>query len=67
MIKHQLKFEETLEDNDYGLIISEDGLLKGIWVAEHLQDKPYPLPLEIMCRTHFGIEINEPDAGPALH
>lgn len=58
MTEHDLKFEQTLEKNDYGLIVSEEGLLKGIWVPEHLSDEPYPLGLVNLCIHSFGFDPN---------
>jgi len=58
---HSLKFERTLEDTDYGLIISQTGKLKGIWVPDHLWDRPIPTGLCVICREFYGIDPNNND------
>ena len=32
--EHKLTLQDTLENDDYGLIVSKDGELKGIWIPE---------------------------------
>lgn len=61
---HSLKFEKTLDKNDYGLIISEEGYLKGIWVPDHLWDNPFPAALVELCIKNYGVDPNEPDPQP---
>ena len=34
-----VNFEEALTDNDYGLIISKDGELKGIFIPDTLEEE----------------------------
>lgn len=58
---HSLKFEKTLERNDYGLIISQEGYLKGIWVPDHLWDEPFPPALTELCIRNYGVDPNEPE------
>jgi len=55
---HSLKFEKALESNDYGLIIGEEGELKGIWVPDHLYDEPVPEALAQLCMMNYGINPN---------
>jgi hypothetical protein len=57
-LTHSLKFEKTLESNDYGLIIAEDGALKGIWVPDHLWSAPLPCSIVKICIEHYGINPN---------
>lgn len=57
-IRHSLKFERTLHDNDYGLIISETGNLKGIWVPDHLWADPFPHSIVTICLENYGINPN---------
>lgn len=59
--KYSLKFERTLEDNDYGLIISQTGSLKGIWVPDHLWDEPFPMSIVKICIENYGINPNDAD------
>lgn len=60
-VAHSLKFESTLEDNDYGLILSQEGALKGIWVPDHLWNEPIPYPLVKICIENYGVDPNDPE------
>ena len=53
-------FSETLDDDDYGLIVGIDGELKGIWVPVHF-DSRTTVPDEIarLCKTYFGLDPND--------
>lgn len=59
--RHSLKFERTLENDDYGLIISPTGHLKGIWVPDHLRDQPFPHGIVQMCLENYGVNPNHSD------
>lgn len=64
--RHSLKFERTLEDNDYGLIISQGGMLKGIWVPDHLWNEPFPVSIVKICLENYGFNPNDnEDESPA--
>lgn len=64
--RHSLKFERTLEDNDYGLIISPTGNLKGIWVPDHLWGEPFPHGIVQICLENYGVNPNHAEeAQPA--
>lgn len=56
--RHSLKFERTLEDNDYGLILSQTGMLKGIWVPDHLWNEPFPPSIVQICLDNYGFDPN---------
>jgi len=54
-----LKFEDALGERDYGLIISEEGKLKGIWIPEGQDDEEIPDAVVEICKMFFGIDPNE--------
>ena len=58
-------FEETLEDEDFGLIISKDGFLKGIWIPESSGDEPVPDSIVQLLQKFWGIDPNK--NGETLH
>jgi len=63
-------FEENLESDDYGLIVSKDGELKGIWIPDTAEDKDiFPQGIAQLCIDHFGLDPNGEDeyAGATLH
>ncbi len=62
--------EKHLEEDDYGLIVSKDGELKGIWIPDTAEDKDnFPQQIAQLCVTHFGIDPNSDDeyAGATIH
>ena len=54
----ELEFKQSLAETDYGLIVSCDGLLKGIWVPESMQGLDIPEGIVDMCVQKFGIDPN---------
>lgn len=54
-----LEFEDALGERDYGLIISEKGKLKGIWIPEGQDDEEIPEAVVEICKMFFGIDPNE--------
>jgi hypothetical protein len=58
-------FEDTLEDDDFGLIISKDGFLKGIWIPEGCGDEPVPDSIVELLQKFWGIDPNK--NGETLH
>ncbi len=47
MARKKISFEESLEDTDFGLIISAKGELKGMYIPEQMEEIDY-VPAEIM-------------------
>ena len=56
-----LSFDEALEEDDWGLIISSDGVLKGLFVPEGKEDEEVPEIIVELCSQFFDIDINETD------
>ena len=53
-----LEFKTSLEATDYGLIVGNDGMLKGIWVPEDMDDQDIPQNIVDLCIQKFGIDPN---------
>ena len=61
-------FEETLEEDDYGIILGKDGSLKGIWIPSHLEDEDeLPESIRQLIRTVFGIDPNSDAQTVTIH
>lgn len=61
-------FEDSLEDDDYGLIIGKDGTVKGIWIPSTVDDDDeIPEPIVSLVKTALGIDISDPDIYPTIH
>ena len=61
-------FSETLEEDDYGIIVGKDGTVKGVWVPQHLEDEDkIPEPIANLFENNFGIDPNDPSNYYTLH
>jgi len=63
MTKKKLSFEDSLEDTDFGLIISSKGELKGMYMPEGADEVEY-VPEEIVQILYqvYGMDINTDSA-----
>ena len=57
-MNEELEFGDALDERDYGLIISEEGKLKGIWIPEGQDDDEIPEVIVELCKALFGIDPN---------
>lgn len=65
-----ITLDQTLESEDYGLIVSKDGELKGIWIPDSIKDKDnFPQEIAQLCIDHFGLDPNSDEdyAGATVH
>ena len=63
MPKKKISFEDSLEDTDFGLIISADGQLKGMYMPEQMEEIDY-VPEQIVQILHqvYGMDIGTDSA-----
>lgn len=60
MSHNYIEFKDALEDDDYGIIVGKDGMIKGIWIPQHLEDEDeIPAAIANMCEDTFGINPND--------
>ena len=52
-------FENSLDDDDYGIILDREGKLKGIWIPQGNEDEPIPDGIVNFLMEHWGIDPNE--------
>ena len=62
-----LEFESTLDEDDFGIIVGSDGILKGIWVPEHLENEQIPPGVARFMLDTFGVDPNEESAYNIIH
>ena len=65
MTKKKVSFEDSLEDTDFGLIISSKGELKGMYMPEGADEEEIGfVPEEIVQILHqvYGVTITEDTA-----
>lgn len=58
-MEKSIEFEEALEDDDWGLIISNDGKLKGLFIPEGKDEELVPKSIIFICEKYFGIDVTE--------
>ena len=56
--KKKISFEDSLDDTDFGLIISAKGQLKGMYIPDQMNEMDY-MPQEIMqiLEDVYGMDI----------
>ena len=55
----QVSFDDALTKDDYGLIVSKDGELKGIWIPDSAEDADeIPQAVADLCMQYFEIDPN---------
>jgi hypothetical protein len=59
-------FEESLEDDDWGLIIGKDGTLKGMFIPEGDSEAEVPEAIIQICIKFFGVDPRD-DTEVTLH
>ena len=69
MARHDyMGFSETLEEDDYGLIIDRNGNIKGIWVPSHLEDaQELPQSIVNACKLYFDVDPNDESNYQTIH
>ena len=55
----KITFEESLDDNDWGLIIDSKGRLKGLFIPEGADEDDVPENIIQLCCSQFGIDPEE--------
>ena len=63
MTKKKISFEDSLEDTDFGLIISADGQLKGMYMPEQMEEIDYvPEKIVQILNQVYGMDIGTDSA-----
>ena len=59
MTKKKISFEDSLDETDFGLIISADGQLKGMYMPEQMEEIDYvPEKIVQILYQVYGMDIN---------
>ena len=68
---NKITFVEALEEDDWGLIIGKDGVLKGLFIPEGSDEDEVPESIIDICIHVFGIDPaefeEETSDGQTLH
>ncbi len=61
-------FDDSIGDDDFGLILSKKGELKGLWIPTGQEDSLVPIEISAVLMKYWGVDPNAPDAmGETLH
>lgn len=52
-------FDDSLGDEDWGLILDSEGQLKGLFIPKGKEDDVFPQKIVDLCMEAFGIDITE--------
>ena len=55
----EITLEESLEDNDWALIIDNEGNLKGMFIPQGLEDEPVPDVILQIVSDYFGMDLDD--------
>ena len=58
-MSRRITFEESLEHDDWGLIIDKNGQLKGLFIPEGCDEDDVPESIIQVCCNQFGINPEE--------
>ena len=59
MTKKKISFEDSLDETDFGLIISADGQLKGMYMPEQMEEIDYvPEKIVQILYQVYGMDIS---------
>jgi hypothetical protein len=63
VMSKKIDFEESLQDDDYGLIIGRNGDLKGMFVPDTCEElETVPQAIVTILETVYGIEMSDSEA-----
>ena len=61
-----LGIEDTLEEDDYAVVIGKDGTLKGLYIPDD-DDAEVPESVCYFLKKYWGIDANDPTTFPTIH
>lgn len=62
-----LGIEESLDEDDYAVVIGKDGSLKGLFVPSCDEELEVPESVSYFLKKYWGIDANDPATYPTLH
>lgn len=68
-MSHEYKeFQDTLDNDDYGIIIGKDGTIKGIWIPKQLEnEQQIPDTIANFCKKNFEVDPNDETCYHTIH
>lgn len=57
--EEDIGLEDAFDDTDFGIIISSEGDLKGLYIPASMDDEFVPEVIIEILETHWGISLDE--------
>lgn len=52
-------FSESLDEDDYGIMLNSQGRIKGVWIPKKHETIPVPIAIAEICLINFGVDPNK--------
>jgi hypothetical protein len=62
-----LGLEDTLEEEDYAIIMSKDGTLKGIWIPSGSEEDEVPNAITDVIKHFWNVDANDETSYGTIH
>ena len=62
-----LGLEDTLEEDDYALIMSKEGRLKGIWIPSGSEEDEVPNAITDVIKHFWDVDANDETSYGTIH
>jgi|DEB0MinimDraft_10_1074344.scaffolds.fasta_scaffold00380_26 hypothetical protein len=62
-----LGIEDTLDEDDYAVVIGKDGSLKGLYIPTTDEEAEVPESVCYFLKKYWGIDANDPATFPTIH
>ena len=62
-----LGLEDSLDEDDYAVVIGKDGSLKGLFIPATDEESEVPESVCFFLKQYWGIDVNDPETFPTIH
>ena len=62
-----ITMDTALEDDDWGLIITASGDLKGLYIPKGKEEEEVPIAIQDICESFFGVDWEDDDKFQTIH
>jgi|TARA_B100000959_G_scaffold41018_1_gene40778 hypothetical protein len=62
-----ITMDTALEDDDWGLIITASGDLKGLYIPKGKEEEEVPIAIQDICESFFGVDWEDNDKFQTIH
>ena len=62
-----LGLEDSLDEDDYAVVIGKDGSLKGLFIPATDEEAEVPESVCFFLKQYWGIDVDDPETFPTIH